>query len=431
MKTEKLFKILKDPLHSREFRMTKLKNFLLFSCSIACVTVGCKRPDREVAFEPNRVFAKAMETKLGEYGKYMPMALEESSVAINEMFGTPDEPKLPDFLEGEQKEFLDAKKLELASGPIEAGRGLYRKHCIACHGVTGNGRGPNALQADVYPRDFRVGKYKFKSTPRGYKPTKEDLYISIRNGIAGTPMVAIQELSDDDVHALVDYVIYLSWRGETERAMLMASEEVEFENDAHLYLVGSSGFEDQQSMVKDSLSQIADAWISAEESVKSVPEPGEIPVNATVEELIAAASSPEDSPLKRSIELGKALFLEERSSCFKCHGPTGQGDGPQKDYDEWTKDWTVNMGIDVNNADALVPLQAMGALPPKFIVPRNFSKGIYRGGSSPEKIYSRIAQGIEGTPMPAGESVLKPEEIWHLVNFVRSMEEPKKPGEIR
>jgi mono/diheme cytochrome c family protein len=398
---------------------------------------GCNRPEKKMDFEPNYVFAHATEM-----GTNYPMdqALSEAQVALKEFFGTPDNPTTPSFVEDDLKSIIDIEKLKKSAGPPLDGRGLYRKHCTSCHGVTGNGRGVNALSADVYPRDFRAGKFKFKSTARGYKPTKEDLFHTIRHGIAATPMQPIKELSDEDVYALVDYVIYLSWRGESERLMLTASEDIEFpapgetlpaddDKIRNLYAAGTKGFDGQVELVQGIVSDVATKWSNAKSGLKQAASPEDIPVNASLNELIAAAKSTEDSPLKASIERGKVVFA---GSCNKCHGPLGHGDGQNTDYDEWTKDWTTNKipGISPADMEALIPLLARGGLPPKFIVPRDLRQGVYRGGGAPEKLYLRIAQGIEGTPMPAGDGAIPTNDIWHLVNYVRSLALPPKDGVV-
>ncbi|MFO0943407.1 MAG: cytochrome c [Pirellulales bacterium] len=402
---------------------------ILIACALpACLLVtGCERPAKKIEFEPNRVLVQATKAKVGEIYP-VETALAETQAAVNILFGTPLKPTLPEFLEGDQKKLIDADKLRVASGEVSKGSGLYRKNCVSCHGDTGNGRGLNALQADVYPRDFRMGKFKYKSTPRGAKPTKDDLYATIRNGIAGTAMQVVKELSDDDVRALVDYVIFLSVRGEVERNLIIASEETEFESNKHLYKPGSEDFKEQEAALKEIVMGVFDSWIAAESKVKKAGDAGDIPINATVEELIAAANSPQDSPLKASIERGKQLFTGDTATCFKCHGPKGYGDGQTQDYDDWTKDWTANRGISPTDEEALIPLQAMGALPPRKVVPRDFRKGIYRGGGDPHKLYLRISEGIDGTPMPAAPEVLQPADIWSLINYVRSLEQPSKDG---
>jgi mono/diheme cytochrome c family protein len=384
---------------------------------VAVSLVGCERPSKPLEFEPNRVLAYATEINSG-----YPMegALNEAQVALLEHFGTPDSPKIPEALVATAPELVSLDNLKKASGPA----GLFRTHCISCHGITGNGRGLNALQADVYPRDFRMGKFKFKSTPRGIKPLKADLYASIRNGIAGTAMQNIAKLTDEDVHALVDYVVYLSVRGEVERRLLSAGEEIDFENNEHLYFASSAGFEEQVQNFKDAVGEIAAGWMEAESNVRQAADPGEIPIKASLQELVAAAASAESSVLKASIERGKELFNADAASCYKCHGGNGDGSPQTLDFDEWTKDWSSNRGIDPENETGLVPLLARGALPPKKLKPRDFSQGVYRGGAEPDKLYLRIAQGIDGTAMPAAEAAVAPADIWHLVNYVRSLAKP-------
>ncbi|HEY2251904.1 MAG TPA: hypothetical protein VGH74_12620, partial [Planctomycetaceae bacterium] len=66
-------------------------------------------------------------------------------------------------------------------------------------------------------------------------------------------------------------------------------------------------------------------------------------------------------------------------------------------------------------------------LPTRNIIPRNLRSGIYRGGRAPYDLYRRIAVGINGTPMPGaraagpGQTGLQPDEIWNVVDYVRSL----------
>lgn len=401
-------------------------NRLFVAGSMACwmlACVGC-RQEPVVTFEPNWVFAKATEI---DTGYPMDLALDETQVALEQLFGTPDNPKLPEVVtkNEEYAVLVSMEKLQKAAGdPVAAGVGLYRQHCSTCHGVVGNGRGTTAALIDPYPRDYRMGRFKFKDTTRGAKPTRADIAYSIKHGVVGTAMKPIPELSDSDIDVLTDYVIYLAWRGELERAMLMEGGEIEFEEGAHLFKEGSEGFEDQVEFVHETLLEIGDSWLAAEDRLKDVPPPVDVPVPATIEELQSALAATGDSPLKQSVAKGKELFLSEVAACVKCHGKEGHGDGPQIDYDDWTKDWTLRIGIDPLDEAAQVPLVARGALPPRKITPRDFRAGLFRGGSEPEHIYRRIAAGIDGTPMPA--ATLPEQDIWHLVNYVRSLAEPPK-----
>ena len=55
----------------------------------------------------------------------------------------------------------------MAAGPVKSGRhgepaGLYLEHCVQCHGISGDGRGPTAAFLNPYPRDFRLGKFQIQ-----------------------------------------------------------------------------------------------------------------------------------------------------------------------------------------------------------------------------------------------------------------------------
>lgn len=404
-----------------------MKRFIAASLSamVACTSLGC-RQETVATFEPNMVYAKAMEI---DSGYPMQKALDQTQVALQRYFGTPDAPLLPEVVTSDEvyAGIVSLERLQKAAGaPAEAGTGLYRQHCSTCHGVVGNGRGATAALLAVYPRDYRMGKFKFKDTTRSAKPTREDLAYSIRHGVPGTAMVPAEQytppLSDDDIQALVDYVIYLSWRGELERALLTEGAEIEFEEGESLFDSLSPTFDEQLEFANDTILEIGDSWLEAEDRIKDVPDPGDVPVPATIEELRTALAVPGDTPIKRSVAHGKEVFESEVAACAKCHGKEGRGDGPQQDYDDWTKDWTVRIGIDPTDEAAQVPLIARGALPPHKIDPRDFRAGMFRGGAEPEHIYLRIAAGIDGTPMPA--ATLPEADIWDLVNFVRSLAEP-------
>ena len=171
---------------------------------------GCARPGppqfrlNTAGLDPDRISQQQREAMLG------PLAA---------LFGTPDEPQAP---EGTP---LRRELLQRAAGPVgsdEEGRtnGLYRKHCVVYHGLSGEGAGPNAAVLYPYPRDFRKGVFKYTSTPSGEKPLREDLERTVRCGLPGTARPSFDGLSDQEIDALVEYVQYLSLRGETELELL-------------------------------------------------------------------------------------------------------------------------------------------------------------------------------------------------------------------
>ncbi len=511
---------------------------------------GCSKKEVEqVAFEPNLVHSMKYQI---QHDLPMTQASEDAYWVVDTMFGTPDSPTLPQVIldDDDFASVVSLDNLHQASGPENAeGRGLYRLLCASCHGVSGDGRGPLAASQVPYPRDYRKGVFKFKSSERGSKPTKGDLRQIITDGIAGTNMTSIAKLLDleklkrgteetwipetidsENIDALVDYVIYLSLRGEHERTQIDMGilegiiegddrlinsdlgeklewgkrenrdlidekiEAVEAEKNTALETLQKKLSEEEKrlatltekiestgdaknlnpsekrekaarSQTRDNLEasiaaikeesdsltndiedlqnyleeweyneeyaiDIADAWLSAEEEIVDVPTPPEgIPVPNSNEEMLGMQKGDPSiaEALALSIERGREVFVGKVAACSKCHGEKGLGNGQTTDYDDWTKDWTSRAGLKPDDLEQLVPLLARGALKPQNARPRNFTDGIFRGGSSSENLYRRIIQGIEGSPMPAAtfvEGEFEKDDIWHLINFIRSLGNP-------
>jgi DMSO reductase family type II enzyme heme b subunit len=103
----------------------------------------------------------------------------------------------------------------------------------------------------------------------------------------------------------------------------------------------------------------------------------------------------EVSSSAESLKRGKEMF--EAIECNKCHGTQGRGDGPSRP--ELKDDWG------------------------QPIAPANLTKRwTFRGGAGRTDIAMRLANGVLGTPMPSFiDSVEKPEDIWHLTNYILSM----------
>jgi mono/diheme cytochrome c family protein len=282
--------------------------------------------------------------------------------------------------------------------------------------------GPTAAFLNPYPRDYRPGVFKFKSTERADKPTHADLLRILRNGIAGTSMPSFALLSESQIDALVEYVKYLSIRGETELALMRAFFELD--DDAQGKLP-----ETREFLVDETLTPIAEKWKAAADAQIQVP------------------PMPADIDLVASIAKGKELFYGDKANCVKCHGVTGLGDGQANDYDDWNKA-IVEIGKEIASGSAkaretstagmspeelsehraqLAWIEKFGkvldgdALEPRTIPPRNLRHGIYRGGRRPLDLYYRIHAGINGAPMPAAKGTVPPEEIWHIVNYIRSL----------
>jgi len=77
---------------------------------------------------------------------------------------------------------------ENVTGHAAAGKPLYQRYCIGCHGQDGDGAGENAMWIDPKPRDFTAGVFKCRSTPSGSLPTDADLFESVTRGFVTTNM---------------------------------------------------------------------------------------------------------------------------------------------------------------------------------------------------------------------------------------------------
>src|SRR5262249_50918002 len=103
---------------------------------------------------------------------------------LRELFGTPARPKVEASAEVVEELGLDEQTLK-------AGSTLSRRHCLTCHGVAGDGRGPTGPWVNPHPRDYRQGIFKFISTNTevtGRKPRRADLLRTLRAGVDGTTM---------------------------------------------------------------------------------------------------------------------------------------------------------------------------------------------------------------------------------------------------
>jgi len=320
---------------------------------------------------------------------------EAIAETLGRLFGTPDEPVVPDGVDWQ------VTRLQAAAGPIACDaegnqRGLFRRHCAACHGTSGDGAGPTAAVLNPYPRDFRNGVFKFTSTAGGAKPLREDLVRTLRQGLPGTAMPSFCKLPDRELEALIEYVKYLSVRGQTELYLLQTIVD----EDTVLPLA-------IHEVLAEGVLPAARSWDEARRLAVVAPQP-----------------PPVDPPerLAASIAQGDKLFHGTGSQCVKCHGSRGDGHGEQTDlYDDW------NLRKKGATAEQMRVLALRFRLPIQPLRPRNFTLGKFHGGDRPIDQYWRIAVGIKGTPMPpAGPApgspgVLRSEEIWHVVHYVRSL----------
>jgi mono/diheme cytochrome c family protein len=369
------------------------------------------------AFQPNRVYLKMQEdvTRVN----LSPAQRQDIADILEFWFGTPDEPRVPEWDDVPMAELLDLDRLQAAAGPVgseEDGTnfGVYRRHCSLCHGITGDGVGPAGAFLNPYARDFRRGLFKVKSTSGPMTPpTDEDLRSLLVRGMPGTSMPSFRLLADEDLDALVHYVKYLAIRGGGERALIVESVDVLNGPDDRLAMVSFD--QDSPERINAALadltplvSYVARQWLDAPSRTVQVP------------------TKPADWNSQEAIRRGQQWYSGDVANCSKCHGNDGRGDVGTVDYDDWTKEH-----VDPQNAAAVRGYLAVGALKPRQIVARNLRGGVFHGGNRPEDIYQRIYHGIPGTPMPAapmraadaraGDLRLSPDDLWDLAAYVLSL----------
>jgi mono/diheme cytochrome c family protein len=429
---------------------------LLFLLLAAVMLTGCEPP--VARYRLNMAFKRKQErlnltVREGETEKVGEISREQTADVANiltALFGTPDDPRLPpagkteDDVEVDPSRIINLPLLKLAAGPVgsdELGRahGLYREHCVHCHGVTGDGAGPTAAFLNPYPRDYRKGLYKFKSTKKGAKPTHEDLKRVLLDGVAGTAMPSFKLLPDQEVEALVHYVRYLTARGEVERRLFMlaatdlAPESPE-EEPARLIQPATLESNNPAQLKTELEAYVGFALeaIGSWESAEAVPVPSPKVRDAQGDLVEASPGSvvelnPRDAA---SIARGRELYYGPIANCYSCHGESGLGDGQKDFYDDWSGEWVFKKEEDPHG-DKLQELVDMGVLTPRNLIPRNLRQGVYRGGRRPIDLYWRIVNGIDGAQMPAApmkaddappeQKGLTSQDVWDLVNYVRSM----------
>ncbi|MGY8767609.1 MAG: c-type cytochrome [Pirellulales bacterium] len=417
--------ILQTVKHNR--LLLRVPGFLF--CIALFVLSGCSKP---AEYSLNLVAVHKAELAL-EASFVTEHQLQPIAEVLEAMFGTPDNPFVPPAPGIE--EVLDIDKIRMAAGPYgtdELGnaQGLYRQHCVHCHGTNGDGAGPTAAILNPYPRDYRMGKFKFKSTSSGSKPTHGDLKKTIENGMTGTAMPSFKLLDSDEVEALTHYVKYLSIRGEVEN--LLISDEEQF---AGLYTAVVKPWSQQTEDEAKEVDEMSDEELKEEietlkETVVYLKSQENLVENVMGFVLrkwaIAEGNVLEIKPkqlemsLEESIAKGRELFFSANAACSSCHGDTALGDGKTSDvfYDDWT---ILPTGFyNPEKPEDLPGFLALGALEPRQLRPRNLRLGVYRGGRRPIDIFWRIRNGIDGSQMPAAKEVaLSDEEVWNLVDFVR------------
>jgi mono/diheme cytochrome c family protein len=318
-------------------------------------------------------------------------AKSELEGQLDKLFGTPREPTIEPSSKADRTAL---KKLEVdKEGTMARGSVLYRRHCVHCHGLTGDGRGPTATWVNPHPRDYRPGYFKFTSILSGGKgkALRSDLLRTLKEGIEGTSMPNFRLLADEERHDLVSYVMHLSIRGTVEISVMKdLLEKVKQAQNAGRDVDKAVNVKRIPRSVQTALSDTLKEWTEGTRKVPVEPYPEEFA---------------DPQKFQDSVRRGFELFIDPKgaTTCRTCHNDYGRQSGFM--YDKW------------------------GTLDR----PADLTAGVYRGGRRPIDLYYRVRGGIGGTQMPETEKIGDdPKNIWHLVNFIRALPYPKMlPPDVR
>lgn len=245
---------------------------------------------------------------------------------------------------------------------LDNGRQMYVRHCRACHGQTGDGRGPAAPGLRPAPRDLTKARYKFTRMAGGDLPTDEALYEIISEGLHGTGMLPWGDIQEDALMDIIHYIKTFSPEGE--------------------------GWRDPEAEVGTALEVTEDPWAGQEEA---------------------------------AIAMGKKVF-HGKATCQSCHPAFATRAYQEKAMKEYGM--PVTFRDDMYYAQIQVSTYAVNGVD-QTQKPPDYTWDMVRtlsGSTDPVRdLYRIIGAGVTDTAMAAYKEQLEDKELWAVSHYVNSL----------
>ncbi len=215
-------------------------------------------------------------------------------------------------------------------------------------------------------RSAKWGSNLLRSRPRDFTTaasrhelSRERMLNSVTHGVKGTPMAAFSgQLSADEISDVVDYI----------RSAFMQPHAPSGISGTHAY---------GKPAAKEAATKAADFSDMGVVNRRLLPKSENTPVQSAD----MSAALPDN--LQGNAETGHALYLQ---NCVQCHGIEGDGEGPRAYF--------------------------------IFPRPRNFKRENSRKRFNRPALYQSIAKGKLGTEMPAWDTVMTPQQIADISEYV-------------
>jgi len=254
-----------------------------------------------------------------------------------------------------------ADALAVTEPRLQQGKILYEEHCRVCHGDRGNGATWTNSVLNPPPRNF--------TSPQARRIlTRKRMLASVTYGRKETAMMAFSNrLSEDDIGAVVDYV----------RATFMKGEVVA--DAGAMDLSGSNALGGGRHSGSGAGAASHGRAPSSIGSHGMVPRIGQQASAGHAVDMEA----PFPGGLKSDFKRGREIYM---ANCIACHGARGDGLGLRAHF-----------------------------IQPK---PRNFLHSESRSMFNRPALFRAIMMGKAGTVMPAWGTVLSPQQVADVAEYV-------------